>query len=122
MRSVAVLCAVVVCTLASCATEVEVPEPEEEESPPLKLSEEDELAVDACVAAGLCLVDDTQRVPKKPPKPTQRQLCIAGCEGGTDAIQAFCRLLPNPALKAGCWAASYAGKQVCKGWCLWNFN
>lgn len=52
--------------------------------------------------------------------PSQQQ-CIDACKGGTAAIQAFCRILPEPRLRFGCWSVQFAGLAACLGWCYWNF-
>lgn len=47
--------------------------------------------------------------------------CIAACKAGPDSIEAFCRSLPDPRLRAGCWAVVLAGEVACMGWCYLNF-
>jgi hypothetical protein len=47
--------------------------------------------------------------------------CMTACSGGPDAIAEFCRSIPDPRLRAGCWALQFAGKTACVGWCLWWF-
>ncbi|KAI9757312.1 MAG: hypothetical protein M1815_001398 [Lichina confinis] len=48
--------------------------------------------------------------------------CQAACKGGTLAMQRFCRALPHPGLKAGCWALTSGlrtprGQVLCVNWC-----
>lgn len=117
----------VIATIGSgCATVEEAEEAEEEaaiwDAEAEAISAEDldaEIAIAACIAAGLC--GSEEQLPKKPPK-TPLQVCTAACDAGQEAMQAFCRALPNPLLKAGCWAASYGTTIACKNWCAWNFT
>lgn len=48
--------------------------------------------------------------------------CIAACEAGGEKFLDFCRSLPDPKLRAGCWAVAFAGEVACIGWCYWNFG
>ncbi len=46
--------------------------------------------------------------------------CLNACTAGGVALRNFCRSLPDPRLRAGCWALEFVGENVCKGWCYWN--
>uniref|UniRef100_A0A7M5WJ28 Cnidarian restricted protein n=1 Tax=Clytia hemisphaerica TaxID=252671 RepID=A0A7M5WJ28_9CNID len=48
--------------------------------------------------------------------------CLAACAEGTVAIQAFCRSVPVPAIRAACWAVQFAGPVVCDGFCYMYFG
>lgn len=46
--------------------------------------------------------------------------CLSACSKGTSAIQAFCRSIRDPRIKAGCWAVQFASRPACNGFCyLW---
>jgi hypothetical protein len=51
----------------------------------------------------------------------QCQDCLNACEVGGEVFLAFCRSLTDPALRAGCFALTFAGTVACKGWCYWHF-
>merc|ERR1711874_407736 len=59
------------------------------------------------------------------PSPTNSQAnkaaCLVACARGTAAIQAFCRVIPHPAVRAACWAVQFAGPVICRGFCYNNF-
>ncbi len=44
--------------------------------------------------------------------------CLNACAGGAEAWRAYCRSLPGPGLRAGCWALQFAAETACRGWCL----
>jgi hypothetical protein len=46
--------------------------------------------------------------------------CLNSCAAGGEALADFCRSIPDPRLRAGCWALEFAGETVCNGWCFWN--
>jgi RHS repeat-associated protein len=48
--------------------------------------------------------------------------CLDACAAGGVAWQSYCRTLPDPRLRAGCWALQFAGQAACRGWCFWNFS
>ncbi|CAF2744155.1 unnamed protein product [Rotaria sp. Silwood2] len=52
--------------------------------------------------------------------------CMTACRAGVTAMEAFCRLIPHPAIRAGCWAISlYAGTPsvaMCTGFCYNYFG
>lgn len=48
--------------------------------------------------------------------------CQAACTSGTAAMERFCRYLPYPPLKRGCWALTAGlgtrrGQTLCVNWC-----
>lgn len=47
--------------------------------------------------------------------------CLAACARGTTAIQAFCRTIPAPQVRAPCWAVQFAGPAACNGFCYLYF-
>lgn len=47
--------------------------------------------------------------------------CIAACNRGREAMEQFCRGIPDPRLKPGCWAAAVASTVACINWCAWNY-
>jgi len=49
------------------------------------------------------------------------QKFLAACTGGVAAREKFCRWIPVPAVRAGCWAIVVASGAVCAGWCYWNY-
>jgi hypothetical protein len=50
------------------------------------------------------------------PAPNKRKLraCLNACEGGADAIAAFCRSLRHPIIKGVCWGYVLAGNPLAK--------
>jgi hypothetical protein len=48
------------------------------------------------------------------------QRCYAGCDGGQETMEAFCRVLRDIRLRAGCWAIAKGSSVACKGWCYWH--
>ena len=45
--------------------------------------------------------------------------CVAACEAGGEDFEDFCRSLPDPRLRAGCWGLVFVGEAACIGWCAW---
>ena len=43
--------------------------------------------------------------------------CLNACAQGEKAINAFCRTVPHPYVKAACWTVSLADYPVCAGFC-----
>ena len=50
------------------------------------------------------------------------QACLAACAEGTAAIQAFCRTIPLPRVRAACWAVQFASVPACNGFCYLYFG
>lgn len=48
--------------------------------------------------------------------------CLSACNKGTKAIQAFCRTVPLPQIRAICWGYQFAGPTACRGFCYWYFD
>ena len=48
--------------------------------------------------------------------------CLLACSEGTAAIQAFCRTIPLPRVRAACWAVQFAGVAACDGFCYLYFG
>ncbi len=49
------------------------------------------------------------------------QQCENACKAGIVAIEAFCRVVPDPRVRAACWAARFS-TPVCIGFCKWYFT
>jgi hypothetical protein len=47
--------------------------------------------------------------------------CLKACAKGGAALLAFCRTLPDPRLRAACYALDFVGVVACEGWCYWHF-
>ena len=47
--------------------------------------------------------------------------CLRSCASGTAAIQAFCRSVWDPRVRAACWAVQFASYPACAGFCYWYF-
>jgi hypothetical protein len=51
--------------------------------------------------------------------------CLAACRAGVTAMEAFCRMVPHPTVRALCWGVTlYAGTPsvaMCTGFCANNF-
>lgn len=47
--------------------------------------------------------------------------CMIACEQGGEPMNDFCRSIPSPPLRAGCWAVALAGIAMCTTWCYANF-
>ena len=48
--------------------------------------------------------------------------CRAACQRGADAVERFCRLIPEPRIRSACWGAAAAvetpiGLKVCTSFC-----
>jgi RHS repeat-associated protein len=54
--------------------------------------------------------------------PSKLRTCLDACATGGRAWQNFCRSLPEPRLRAGCWALQFAGEVACRGWCFLEFG
>jgi hypothetical protein len=82
-------------------------------------AESEVVALDEYVlAAPDCLTeDDCEYYPEQ----TLAQ-CLAACQAGSAAIEAFCRVVVHPAAKAACWGVVYAGPVACSGFCYWYFT
>jgi hypothetical protein len=48
--------------------------------------------------------------------------CVTACKTGGATFRAFCNSLPDPKLRAGCWALQFASFAACSGWCYWHFS
>lgn len=48
---------------------------------------------------------------------TRLQACLRACEKGTDAIERFCRRIPERRVRAACWGVSLLGGPACKNFC-----
>ncbi|KAI1706522.1 hypothetical protein DdX_12982 [Ditylenchus destructor] len=53
--------------------------------------------------------------------------CAAACKAGVRAMESFCRLIPQPAVRSACWSASTMlrtgkGLQPCINFCLASFK
>lgn len=48
--------------------------------------------------------------------------CLSACASGVAARNTFCRSLPTPYLKAGCWAVVYGSYPICAGFCWWQWG
>lgn len=48
--------------------------------------------------------------------------CLDACASGGKAWESFCRSLPDPRLRAGCWSLQNASVTACRGWCFWRFG
>ena len=51
-----------------------------------------------------------------------RGQCKAACDNGADAVERFCRLIPEARVRAACWAAATAvqtpiGQRACTSFC-----
>ena len=51
-----------------------------------------------------------------------RGQCKTACDRGADAVERFCRLIPEPRIRAACWAAATAvqtpiGQRACTAFC-----
>ena len=53
-------------------------------------------------------------------KPLKR--CLNACAAGGKVLDAFCRSLPEPRLRAGCWGLQFVGVAACRGWCFMQFS
>ena len=48
--------------------------------------------------------------------------CLNACAGGTKAIQAFCRSIPDAQIRAVCLSVQFAGPVDCNGFCYLYFS
>ena len=48
--------------------------------------------------------------------------CQMACNAGREAMSSFCRSLPDPRLKAGCWLAAGGTAIACLNWCYWQWG
>lgn len=53
--------------------------------------------------------------------------CRRACKGGTESMNRFCRKIPEPRLRAGCWGLTLAlgtelGQTACANWCYWQYS
>jgi hypothetical protein len=54
--------------------------------------------------------------------PGMLKQCLAACAEGGAALIAFCNSLPDPRLRAGCFALQFVGEVACNGWCYWQYG
>ena len=54
--------------------------------------------------------------------PAQLRACLMACKAGPSAIEDFCRGLPDPKMRALCWAVVFAGEAGCAGFCYARFG
>jgi hypothetical protein len=76
-------------------------------------------------ASGMCSSSRMTKLGESLPalnglSPFPRKACLKACEKGGAALEHFCRTLPHPMLKAGCWGLMHVGKEACKNWCRWH--
>ena len=50
-----------------------------------------------------------------------KEACIRACSS-TQKMASFCRKIPHPATRAGCWGVYLLCGEPCKNWCRWAFN
>lgn len=48
--------------------------------------------------------------------------CLSACSAGPRAVEAFCRVIPHPVIRAACWGVVHAGRPACEGFCYWYFT
>jgi hypothetical protein len=48
--------------------------------------------------------------------------CIAACKNGEKAMEQFCRGIPDPRIRAGCWAVVLGSTTACIGWCYLQYS
>ena len=48
--------------------------------------------------------------------------CLAACNAGPRAIEAFCRVIPHAAIRLACWGVVYGGPVACSGFCYWYYT
>lgn len=54
--------------------------------------------------------------------PAQLLRCQTACASGGMAIRNFCNSLPDPRMKAGCFALELGSETACRAWCYWHFG
>lgn len=54
--------------------------------------------------------------------PAELIRCQAACNAGREAMSSFCRSLPDPRLKTGCWLAAAGTAIACSNWCYWQWG
>jgi len=63
-------------------------------------------------AAGLCQNCD----------PEMLNACLNACALGEDFMEDFCRGIPDPRVRLGCWAVVKLGEVACAGWCQYQYG
>jgi hypothetical protein len=116
MRSIA-LC----CLLTACASPIDVDTGEDLPTTTRQASSTDDRVVWTRDLDGETHVDEVAFADGFARLAGDLPQCIAACKAGPDSIEAFCRSLPDPRLRAGCWAVVLAGEVACTGWCYLNF-
>jgi RHS repeat-associated protein len=48
--------------------------------------------------------------------------CLNACAAGGAVLENFCRSLPDPRARAGCWTVVKAGEVACRAWCFFEFG
>lgn len=48
--------------------------------------------------------------------------CNRACRNGQQAMEQFCYGLPDPRMRASCWAVAKLSLAACLGWCYANFG
>lgn len=49
-----------------------------------------------------------------------QQQCVDACRKGIEAIEAFCRTIPDARARGACWAARFS-MNACIGFCYWYY-
>ena len=70
------------------------------------------------LAASDCLIEDDCEYYREQ---TLAQ-CLAACNAGPRAIEAFCRVIPHAAIRLACWGVVYGGPVACSGFCYWYYT
>ena len=114
-----ILALVSAAALASCAldeshtaAELKIGTMDAAESEAVTLDDEYALAATDCLAE-----DDCEVYPEQ-----TRSQCLNACALGAAAIEAFCRIIVSPAIKAACWGVVNKGPQACANFCNWYFT
>lgn len=85
---------------------------------------EEQAAPDAVdeTAEPLASVEDAESSPvdDTPSAVSEQERCLKACKAGIEAIENFCRSLPDPEVRAACWAARF-NTLTCIGFCYWYF-
>lgn len=70
----------------------------------------------------IAVSDDSDRAVPVAVNPAELIRCQSACNTGREAMSSFCRALPDPRLKTGCWLAAAGTVVACLNWCYWQWG
>lgn len=54
--------------------------------------------------------------------PIMLAYCRGACLSTAEVWEAFCRVVPHPGVRIGCWGTFFLGQASCQAWCYWHWG